>query len=106
MTQAEGTSSIFETMFEGRLNYLNELNKMGADCVIKNSHEATISGPTPLFGSVIESLDLRAGATLLIAAFIAEGESTIENAQIIDRGYENIDIRLNNIGARIQRINS
>ncbi|MEI6267192.1 MAG: UDP-N-acetylglucosamine 1-carboxyvinyltransferase [bacterium] len=106
MTQAEGTSSIFETMFEGRLNYLNELNKMGADCFIKNSHEATITGPTPLFGSVIESLDLRAGATLLIAAFIAEGESTIENAQIIDRGYENIDIRLNNIGASIQRINS
>jgi len=106
MTQAEGTSLIFETMFEGRLNYLNELNKMGADCVIKNSHEATITGPTPLFGSVIESLDLRAGATLLIAAFIAEGESTIENAQIIDRGYENIDIRLNNIGAKIRRVNS
>ena len=106
MTQAEGTSAVFETMFEGRLNYLNELNKMGADCVIKNSHEAIITGPTPLFGSTIESLDLRAGATLLIAAFIAEGESTIENAQIIDRGYENIDKRLNNIGAKIRRVNN
>lgn len=104
MTQADGTSTIFETMFEGRLNYLNELNKMGADCVIKNAHEATITGPTPLFGTTIESFDLRAGATLLIASFIAEGESTIEKAEIIDRGYENIDERLNAVGAKIRRI--
>jgi len=104
MTQADGTSTILETMFEGRLNYLNELNKMGADCIIKNSHEATITGPTPLFGTTIESFDLRAGATLLIASFIAEGESVIEKAEIIDRGYEKIDERLNALGANIRRV--
>ncbi len=104
MTQAEGISEIYETIYEGRLNYLNELNKMGADCVIKNSHEAIVSGPTPLYGTTIESYDLRAGATLLIASFIAVGESTIERAELIDRGYEKIDERLNAIGANIVRI--
>lgn len=104
MTQAEGTSEIYETIFEGRLSYINELNKMGADGVIKNAHEATITGPTPLFGTTIESFDLRAGATLLIASFIAQGESIIENAEIIDRGYEKIDERLNALGAKIKRI--
>ena len=104
MTQAEGTSEIYETIFEGRLNYLNELNKMGADCVVKNAHEATVTGPTPLFGTTITSFDLRAGATLLIASFIAQGESTIENAELIDRGYEKIDERLNALGAKITRV--
>ena len=104
MTQAEGTSEIYETIFEGRLNYLNELNKMGADCVIKNAHEATVTGPTPLFGTTIKSFDLRAGATLLIASFIAQGESTIEQSEIIDRGYEKIDERLNALGAKITRV--
>ncbi len=104
MTQAEGISEIYETVYEGRLNYLNELNKMGADCVIKNSHEAIVSGPTPLYGTTIESYDLRAGATLLIASFIAVGESVIERAELIDRGYEKIDERLNAIGANIVRV--
>lgn len=105
LTQAEGISEIYETIYEGRLNYLNELNKMGADCVIKNSHEAIINGPTPLYGNTTTSLDLRAGATLLIASFIAEGESIIERAELIDRGYENIDGRLNALGANIIRVN-
>ncbi len=105
MTQAEGISEIYETVYEGRLNYLNELNKMGADCIVKNSHEAIVCGPTPLYGTTIESYDLRAGATLLIASFIAEGESTIERAELIDRGYERIDERLNALGAKIVRVN-
>ncbi len=104
MTQAEGISEIYETIYEGRLNYLNELNKMGADCIIKNAHEAIISGPTALYGTTIESYDLRAGATLLIASFIASGESVIERAELIDRGYERIDERLNAIGANIVRV--
>jgi UDP-N-acetylglucosamine 1-carboxyvinyltransferase len=104
LTQADGTSEIFETVFEGRLSYINELNKMGANGVVKNAHEATITGPTPLFGTTIKSFDLRAGATLLIASFIAEGESIIENAEIIDRGYEKIDERLNALGAKITRV--
>ena len=77
---------------------------MGADCVIKNSHEAIVTGPTPLYGTTIESYDLRAGATLLIASFIAEGESVIERAELIDRGYEDIDGRLRALGADIERI--
>ena len=104
MTQAEGNSSIYETLFEGRLNYLNELNKMGANCVIRNSHEATITGPTPLFGTKINSLDLRAGATLIIASIIAEGKSIIDNANIIDRGYEKIEEKFNKLGAKIERL--
>jgi len=104
LTQAEGSSNIYETLFEGRLNYLNELNKMGADCVIKGAHEATVTGPSPLSGTTIESFDLRAGATLIIAAFIAQGESVIEHAEIIDRGYERIDERLNALGANIRRV--
>lgn len=104
MTQAEGASTIYETLFEGRLNYLDELNKMGANCIHQGAHEATIIGPTPLHGTTIESFDLRAGATLLIASFIAQGDSTIEKAEIIDRGYENIDERLNSLGAKIRRV--
>lgn len=104
LTQAEGTSEIYETMFEGRLNYLNELSKMGANCAIRNSHQASITGPTPLYGTKITTLDLRAGATLIIAALLAEGESLIENAEIIDRGYEKIEEKLQNLGVSIERV--
>lgn len=104
LTQAEGSSEIYETMFEGRLNYINELNKMGANGVIKNSHEATITGPTPLYGTTINSLDLRSGATLIMAALIAEGKSVIKKADIIDRGYENIEEKFNKLGANITRV--
>jgi UDP-N-acetylglucosamine 1-carboxyvinyltransferase len=104
LTQAEGSSDIYETIFESRLNYINELNKMGANGVIRNPHEATITGPTPLYGTTITSLDLRAGATLIIAALVAQGESCIEDIQYIDRGYENIEQKLKNLGAKIRRV--
>jgi UDP-N-acetylglucosamine 1-carboxyvinyltransferase len=104
LTQAEGTSEIYETLFEGRLNYINELNKMGANGVIRNSHQATITGPTPLFGTTITSLDLRAGATLIIAAIVAEGTSKIENIKLIDRGYEKIEEKFSALGAKIKRV--
>lgn len=103
-TQAGGTSSIFETMFESRLNYSRELVKMGAKINLENSRESVIHGPTPLKGKRITSLDLRAGATLILAAIIAEGESEILHAEHIDRGYADIDARLNKIGAHIERI--
>lgn len=103
MTQAQGTSNIFETIFEGRLNYLKELELMGADVLIKSSHEATIKGPTPLFGKEIKSLDLRAGVTLILAALITQGTSEIKGAEIIDRGYENIVEKLRKLGAEIKR---
>ncbi len=104
MTQADGSSLIHETMYEGRLNHLKELKKMGADASILDPHRAVIMGPTALYGKNITTLDLRAGATLIVAALIANGKSNIKNADIIDRGYENIVEKLSNIGADIKRI--
>ncbi len=103
-TQAHGTSLIFDTMYEGRLKYIDELKKMGADAVILDPHRALISGPSVLHGAAIDSLDLRAGATLIIAALTAEGRTELGNIEQIDRGYENLDERLQSLGADITRI--
>lgn len=103
-TQAKGKSIICDPMYENRLNYMNELNKMRANTVIKDKHCAEVNGPTKLYGADINSLDLRAGATLIIAALAAKGESVINEAEIIDRGYEKIDERLRAIGADIKRV--
>ncbi|MBI2484120.1 UDP-N-acetylglucosamine 1-carboxyvinyltransferase [Candidatus Uhrbacteria bacterium] len=102
-TQAHGTSLIHETLFESRLGYLSELEKMGASVLISDAHRAYVTGPTPLNGRAIVCRDLRAGASLVVAALIASGETTIENAQILDRGYEKIDEHLSEIGASITR---
>ncbi len=104
-TQAKGSSLIFDIMYEGRLKYINELKKMGADAVILDPHRAIINGPTVLEGAEIESLDLRAGATLVIAALLAKGKSVIGNIEQIDRGYEKLDERLAKLGAEIKRTN-
>ncbi|MBU1164089.1 UDP-N-acetylglucosamine 1-carboxyvinyltransferase [Patescibacteria group bacterium] len=104
MTQAEGTSLIHEWMYEGRLKYVNELIKMGADATICDPHRVIIVGPSKLTGQEMEMSDLRAGATLVIAALVAEGKSKISNIYQVDRGYEKIDLRLNLIGADIKRI--
>lgn len=103
-TQCEGTSLIYETMYDGRLNYINELVKMGASADILDPHRVLIKGPTPLYGKEIKSLDLRAGATLIIAGLIAKGETIINEAEIIDRGYERIDEKLKGLGAEIRRV--
>lgn len=103
-TQAEGTTLIHDTLYEGRMGYINELNKMGANAIICDPHRALITGPTPLYGQDITSFDLRAGATLIIAALLAEGQSTINKIEQIDRGYEKIEERLQKIGADIQRV--
>lgn len=102
-TQAHGTSLIHETLFESRLGYLSELEKMGASVLISDAHRAYVTGPTPLNGRRIVCRDLRAGASLVVAALIASGETVIENAQILDRGYEKIDENLAQIGATIER---
>jgi UDP-N-acetylglucosamine 1-carboxyvinyltransferase len=104
LTQANGTSRIFETMYEGRLGYVKELEKMGAQATMIDAHTVIINGPTPLYGKAITSFDIRAGATLIIAALIAQGESTIDRIELVDRGYENIEERLRNLGAHIQRV--
>ncbi|MEK7208781.1 MAG: UDP-N-acetylglucosamine 1-carboxyvinyltransferase [Patescibacteria group bacterium] len=103
LTQAAGHSAIFETIFGGRLLYLETLNRMGAETKILNPHEAAIDGPTPLKGQTAESPDLRAGLAYLLAGVIAAGETIIHNIHYIDRGYERIDERLRVLGVAIKR---
>ena len=103
-TQAVGDTMIFDTMFEGRFNYISELEKMGAKSVVLNPHQAVISGPAKLRGSQIKSFDLRAGASLIIAALCAKGTTTIDEIYQVDRGYEKIEERLQKLGADIKRI--
>jgi UDP-N-acetylglucosamine 1-carboxyvinyltransferase len=103
-TQAEGTTLIFDTLYEGRFNYLHELEKMGANVKVLNPHQAEIVGPVNLKGSDIKSFDLRGGASLIIAALLAKGKSTIYDVYQVDRGYEKIEERLGKLGANIKRI--
>ncbi|MFZ2187499.1 MAG: UDP-N-acetylglucosamine 1-carboxyvinyltransferase [Candidatus Moraniibacteriota bacterium] len=103
-TQAEGETLIFDTIFEGRFNYVSELAKMGAQATVLNPHQVIVNGKTPLCGTVIKSYDLRAGAALIIAALCAKGKTIIEDIYQVDRGYERIEERLQKIGARIKRV--
>lgn len=104
LTQARGESMIFETVFDGRLDYINDLNRMGAKIVLCDPHRIIVSGPTPLRGRHMESPDLRAGLAFVIAAIIAKGRSFIDNIHHIDRGYEKIEERLQNIGVNLERV--
>lgn len=104
MTQAEGISLIHETIYEGRLFYTDSLNKMGANIIMCDPHRAVVNGPTKLCGTELASPDLRAGIALVLAALVARGESTINNAYQIDRGYRDIEGRLRTLGADIKRI--
>jgi UDP-N-acetylglucosamine 1-carboxyvinyltransferase len=105
-SQAKGETMIFDTLFEGRFNYLAELEKMGAQSKILNPHQVVIYGPAHLRGSVMKSFDLRAGASLIIAALCAQGTTTIEEIYQVDRGYEKIEERLKKLGADIKRVAS
>lgn len=102
-TQCVGTSLIHDPLFDGRFGYIGELQKMGANATVCDPHRVLVTGPTPLYGTEIRGLDLRAGATLVIAGLVAQGESILHGAEIIDRGYERIDERLAAIGADIAR---
>jgi len=104
MTQAQGTSLIHDWMYEKRQKYVDDLNKMGANCTICDPHRVLITGPTPLNGQEITSYDIRSGATLIIAALVAQGQSVISEIEQVDRGYEKIEERLQKLGADIQRI--
>ena len=105
-TQAQGQTLIHDSLYESRFNYVGELQKMGAHAEILDPHRVLISGPTKLKGKVITSFDLRAGATLIIAALIAEGKTIIKEIYQVDRGYEKIEERLRKLGAQIKRIDS
>jgi len=102
-TQAEGSVLIHEKMFENRLFFTDKLVAMGASVMICDPHRAIVNGPRQLHGSRVESPDIRAGMAMLIAALCADGETEIGNIRQIDRGYERIDERLRDLGARITR---
>jgi UDP-N-acetylglucosamine 1-carboxyvinyltransferase len=103
-TQAEGSILVHEWMFENRLIFTDKLILMGADIVMCDPHRAIVTGPRRLRGERVESPDIRAGMAMLLAALCAEGSSEIGNIRQIDRGYERIDERLRELGARIERV--
>jgi UDP-N-acetylglucosamine 1-carboxyvinyltransferase len=106
-TQAKGSVLIHQKMFESRLFFVDKLIDMGAQIILCDPHRATVIGLNrehQLKGISMTSPDIRAGVSLLIAALSAKGKSIIHNIDQIDRGYQDIEIRLNNIGADIRRI--
>lgn len=125
MTQAAGISVVHETVFENKLGYVNDLKRMGAKIALFNPevenpeklynfnladnapeyfHAVRISGPTPLHNAVVKTLDIRAGAAVVLAALVAKGETTIHEVNRVDRGYENFEKRLSDLGANIHRV--
>jgi UDP-N-acetylglucosamine 1-carboxyvinyltransferase len=104
LTQAQGTSLVHETIYESRLFFTDLLSRMNANLVLCDPHRVVINGPTDLVAKKVISPDIRAGLAMLIAGLIAEGVTEIDNIEQIDRGYENIDQRLNNLGAQIERV--
>ncbi|KGF37005.1 UDP-N-acetylglucosamine 1-carboxyvinyltransferase [Peptoniphilus lacrimalis DNF00528] len=103
LTQAEGQSSIIETVFENRFMHAEELKKMGAKIKVVD-REAIILGKSKLYGSKVNATDLRAGAALILAGLVAEGQTEISQIYHIDRGYENIVEKFQDLGADIRRI--
>jgi UDP-N-acetylglucosamine 1-carboxyvinyltransferase len=106
-TQAKGTVLVHQKMFESRLFFVDKLIDMGAQIILCDPHRATVIGldrKYALRGIKMTSPDIRAGVSLLIAAMSANGTSVIDNIEQIDRGYQNIDERLNALGAKITRI--
>lgn len=103
-TQAQGTSLIHDWMYEERFGYVKGLQALGADIKIEDPHRIRVTGPTKLRGTKIGSPDLRAGMTMVVAALIAEGETEVDHAEWIDRGYADIESRLRSLGAEIRRV--
>jgi UDP-N-acetylglucosamine 1-carboxyvinyltransferase len=102
MTQAGGASHIIETIFENRFMHASELLRMGADISL-DGNLATVTGRTKLSGATVMASDLRASASLVLAALAADGETVIDRVYHIDRGYERIEEKLAGVGARIRR---
>ena len=109
LTQTTGESIIFETIFEGRFKYTEDLKKMGAAITIMNPREILVKGPATLRtldGEDLSACDIRAGFAIVMAALLAHGTSVVKNIYYIDRGYEALEIRLRALGADVKRINS
>ena len=104
LTQAEWVSRVHEVLFEGRLNWLVEIEKMKWHIAIMNPHEALIFGKTHLKWAMVSSWDLRAWVTMILAGMIARGETTITNVEYIERGYENIIGKIQKLGGKIEHV--
>jgi len=104
LTQATGHSHVHETIFEDRLEFLAGLARMGARIRMQDANHATISGISPLHGAETEIGDLRAGASMILAALVAEGTSLIHGAHHVHRGYENIGRKFQDLGASITTV--
>jgi len=104
-TQTDGSTRIFETLFESRFGYIEELKKMNANINIESPHIVYIFGPNKLTGANISSSDIRGGAALILAALLAEGTTKINNIEQIERGYEKIDQKLRGLGVSIEKEN-
>jgi len=102
-TQAEGTSQVRENIFENRFMHVQELVRMGANIKVDGS-TATVRGPSPLSAAAVMCSDLRASASLVLAALVADGESILDRVYHMDRGYERIEEKLQSVGAQIQRM--
>jgi len=102
-TQAEGVSIITETIFENRFMHALELMRMGAEIRLEGAR-AIVTGPRQLSGAAVIASDLRASASLVLAALVARGETLIDRVYHIDRGYESIEHKLAAVGARIKRL--
>jgi UDP-N-acetylglucosamine 1-carboxyvinyltransferase len=103
MTQAQGISLVTETIFENRFMHALELMRMGANIRL-DGRQAIVAGPTRLTGASVIASDLRASASLVLAALVADGETLIDRVYHIDRGYERIEDKLCAVGARIRRV--
>jgi UDP-N-acetylglucosamine 1-carboxyvinyltransferase len=102
MTQAHGVSSIRETVFENRFQHVPELTRMGADIEVEGNR-AEVRGPTPLAGAAVMATDLRASACLVLAGLVARGETVVDRIYHLDRGYESMESKLQNLGAKVER---
>ncbi len=103
LATAKGTSIIIENIFENRFKYINELIRMGAKITIEGK-TAIISGKRKLVGTTVQGSDLRGGAGLIIAGLAAKGKTTVENIEYVLRGYEDLDEKLNMLGANIKKV--
>lgn len=104
-TQSQGSVLFHDWMYPSRMFFIDKLVGMGAQIVLCDPHRCIVQGPTPLVGEKMESPDIRAGMALVLAALAADGQSTIRSAGQIDRGYERVDEKLRQLGARIERVN-
>jgi UDP-N-acetylglucosamine 1-carboxyvinyltransferase len=102
LSKARGTSIVIETVFESRFKYTEDLTRMGADIKV-DGRIAVIRGNSKLFGTTVTARDLRGGAALVIAGLSAEGETIVEEIEHIDRGYEDLHLKLQHVGAQIIR---